>query len=270
MSMMGTLAKVAIGMAIAKGVGSMMNNRGGSDEYEQGQQGGGLGGMLGQLTGGAGGAGGGLGGMLGQLTGGAGSAAGGLGGMLGQLTGGAGGSGGLGGMLGQLASGAQGGGGLGGLLAGLAGGAVSGAGANAFGDMFNNALANGGEPEEEPDTDQEAAAALMLRAMIQAAKADGEIDESEQQKISEFLADLNEEDREFVVSELQTPVDIDGLVQDVPEGLEQPVYTMSIIGIELDHMDEAQYLRDFAEALGLGEGEVNAIHDKLGVPHIYS
>ena len=58
--------------------------------------GGGLGGMLGQVLGGAGG-GGGLGGMLGQVLGGAG-AAGGLGGALGQILGGAGGAGGQGGL----------------------------------------------------------------------------------------------------------------------------------------------------------------------------
>jgi uncharacterized membrane protein YebE (DUF533 family) len=63
--------------------------------------GGGLGDILGQLTGAAGGQGGGLGGALGQILGGAGAGQGGLGGALGQILGGAG-AGGLGGALGSI------------------------------------------------------------------------------------------------------------------------------------------------------------------------
>lgn len=87
---------------------------------------GGLGGMLGQILGGAGGQGGqglggqgtgGLGGALGQILQGAGGGQGpgGLGGILGQVLGGAGGAGGLGAILGQVMGGAGGQGAAGGL-----------------------------------------------------------------------------------------------------------------------------------------------------------
>jgi uncharacterized membrane protein YebE (DUF533 family) len=175
---MNTVAKMAVDFAVAKGMESVQKN-------------GGLGGLLGGLTGGsapqqAGGMGG-LGDMLGQLGGGSGAqSSGGLGGMLGQLTGGAGASGGLGGLLGQLggsSSAAAAGslGGLGALLGGLADarGGTSGAGLEA--------LVNQDNPADEPDEDE--IAKLMLRAMTQAARADGDLDQGEKAKLSTLLAD---------------------------------------------------------------------------------
>jgi len=67
MSLMKTLAKVAVGVAVAKGAKSMMQR---SAQGGAGQAGG-LGGLLGGLAGGGGAASGGLGGLLGSLAGGA-------------------------------------------------------------------------------------------------------------------------------------------------------------------------------------------------------
>ena len=272
MSLMGTLAKVAIGVAVAKGVGSMMKKGGaggglfgGAGAQTQGSaQGGGLEGLLGSVLGGqAGGAqqgssGGGLGGLLEQL-GGAGQAGG-------------QGGGGLGDLLGGLAGGAVGGGGLGGLLGGLAGKAQpqSSGGGGSFGDLLNSSLQNQGEPEVAPSADQEAAAGLMLRAMIQAAKSDGEIDVGEQKKLLKNLGDVSAEEEAFVDHEMNQPVDVPGLAAQVPRGMEQQVYTMSVLGIDLDSQAEAQYLHDLASAMSIGQAEVNAVHDHLGVQRIYS
>ena len=110
MSLMKTLAKVAIGIAVAKGVKKMTSGSGNRDQ----QSGGGLGSILGQLTKAAGGgqSGGGLGSILGQLSqAGSGQSGGGLGSILGQLS--------------QAGSG-QSGGGLGSILGGLAGAAGGG------------------------------------------------------------------------------------------------------------------------------------------------
>ncbi len=83
MSLMGTLAKVAMGIAVAKGVGKMMGGG------RSGGSGGGLGDLLGGLTGGGskGGSGGGLGGILDSLGGGSkiSNSEGGSGGGLGDL-----------------------------------------------------------------------------------------------------------------------------------------------------------------------------------------
>ena len=327
MSLMKTLAKVAIGVAVAKGVSSMTSK--GRAAPQRGASGGG--GLLDALTGGgsAGGsrpqAGGGLEDMLGSLLGGgqqqAGRSTGGLGGMLDGLSdasrphggvqssrgkssgglddlldglsGGGGGQsqGGLGDLLSGMSKG--GGGNLGGLLGGLLGaGSAAGAGTAAptpaparkakstdkdksankqgsFGDKFNQSLSHGGEPEIPPTPQQEFAAGLMLRAMIQAAKSDGKIDDSERQKLLGKLGDISPEERDFVNAELAAPIDVKGLANQVPNGMEAQVYAMSIMGIDLDNRTEAQYLHDFATALGIDKRGVNNIHEQLGVPSIY-
>ncbi len=272
MSLMGTLAKVAIGVALAKGAGKMMQG-GGSDTgggllggaSSQASQGGGLEDTLRGMLGGGGqqaGAGaGGLGGLLESLTGGqtgsqqAGAPAGGLNDLLGGLTGGSGATGGLGGLLGGLMGAAKGG-------AGTAGGG--------FGDMLNQALASGEEPETAPSQEQEVAAGLMLSAMIQAAKSDGKIDAAEEQKLLGRLGDVSAEERAFVQAEMQKPVDVDALAREVPRGLEAQVYAMSVMGIDLDSKAEAQYLHALAGALGVDQAGVNNIHAQLGVQPLYS
>ncbi len=283
MSMMKTLAKVAIGVALAKGASGMMKRAGSAkggtgsgglfggahspERQAQAQTGGGLEGMLGSILGG-GGAGGGQGG------------AGGLGGLLEQLGGGTsasgGASGGLNDLLGGLAGAAQQGGGMGtggldGLLGGLLGaGAAQGGPKGGFGDLLNQAIARQDEPEEQPSQDQEAAAALMLRAMIQAMKSDGEIDSAEQAKLLDRLGDVSPEERAFVQGEMQRRIDVQDLANDVPRGLEQQVYAMSLMGIDLDNQNEAQYLHQLATAMNVAPEMVNHIHDQMGAQRIYS
>ncbi len=322
MSLVGTLAKVAIGVAIAKGVGSMMQQGAAGSAGPGGSAGtGGLFGgpnspqaanagagglediMKSVLGGGAaspgtatrsagGAASGGLGGLLEQLAGAGGgmasggSAQGGIGGLLEQLAGGAAGgagAGGLGDLLGQLtgqggtsSSSASTGGGLGDLLGGLLGaagaGAAGGAASNgkSFGDILNTALQTGGEPPVPPTPHQEAAAALLLRAMIQAAKSDGSIDAAEKAKIMQNLKDATPAEIKFVNALVAAPVDVDGLVRAVPKGLESQVYTMSVMAIDLDNQNEANYLHALAQGLGIGQSQVNAIHAQLGVPALYA
>lgn len=277
MSLMGTLAKVAIGVALAKGAGKMMQGGGSASQGSSNNGGGLLGGASSQAT-----QGGGLEDALrGMLGGGgqqAGAGAGGLGGLLESLTGGQTGSqqagapsGGLNDLLGGLAGGA-GGAGLGGLLGGLMGAAKGGAGSagGGFGDMLNQALANDAEPEATPSQEQEVAAGLMLSAMIQAAKSDGKIDAAEEQKLLGRLGDVSPEERAFVQAEMQKPVDVDALAREVPRGLEAQVYAMSVMGIDLDSQAEAQYLHALASALGVDQTGVNHIHEQLGVQPLYS
>ena len=278
MSLMSTLAKVAIGVAVAKGAGAMMNKGSGAS---QASAGGGLGGLLGSLTGaggaGAGGAGG-LQGMLGGLMGGSGGAsggAGGLGGLLESLSGAQSGGqgGGLQSMLGGLA-GAGGAGGLMGALAGAMGGAAKPAAtpSNAsFGHVLNSAFDANPEPAIEPTADQEAAAGLMLRAMIQAAKSDGNFDDAEREKLIGQLGDeIDSDEAAFVQAEMKAPVDVDGLVGQVPRGMEPQVYAMSVIAINLDSQAEAKYLHQLAQGLGLSVETINDVHAQLGVPSLYA
>lgn len=297
MSMMKTLAKVAIGVAVAKGAKAMMSGASTSQSgglggllggaQTQASSGGGLGDMMGQILGGGGasaqsGGMGGLGGLLEQLGGGSLNTqlqqgnmqtrgGGGLEDMLGSLLGGGAAqpaqqSGGLGGLLGGAAAG----GGLGGLLGGLlsaAGGAKAQPQGGAFGDTLNQAML-GNEPAA-PTVQQEALAALMLRAMIQAAKSDGKLDEHERAKLLDQLGDVSPEEQAFVQAELAKPVDVDALIDQIPRGMEQQVYTMSVMAIDLDSQAEAQYLHSLASGLGIDPAHVNAIHGQLGVQKIY-
>lgn len=241
MSLMGTLGKVAMGVMIAKGVGKMMSSGG------SGSSGGGLGGLLGGLTGGGSGSAGGLGGLLGGLTGqsSAGGSSGGLGGLLNSL----GGNPGTATPYGSNANNAQP------------------APTPNFGDLFNTAFQ--GEEPEVTNTDEENAK-LMIRAMISSAKADGELDADEQQKLTEHLADASPEEIEFVRQQLQEPSDIQGIIRDVPAGMEKQVYLMSLLGITLDSKEEAIYLDKLARGLNISQEESNRIHEQLGAPKLYN
>ena len=293
MSLMKTLAKVAIGVAVAKGAKAMMDSGAKGSSARAGQTGG-LGGLLGGLmnqTGGqagssrphggahspSAGSGGGLEGMLGGLLGGSGAARaetgggmpGGLGGLLEQLGGGGSkGSGGLGGLLGGLASAA----GAGGLLAGANKTMQQRPERNdrSFGDVLNSQFDATPEPEIEPSQDQEAAAGLMLAAMIQAAKSDGNFDADERDKLLNKLGEVDAEEAAFVNAQLKAPVDIDALVRQTPNGMGPQIYAMSVLGIDLDTQDEAQYLDKLAKAYGMKAAEVNDIHAQMGVPSLYT
>lgn len=259
MSLVGTLGRIAVGVAMAKGVGKMMGGRSGG--------GGGLGGALGGALGG-GGSGGGLGGLLGSVLGGGASG--------GNAGGSAGGLGGLGSLLGGGAAAGGMAGGLGGLLESISGGGSPAANAGStapssgsLGDLLNGALQGKSIPEPEPA--QEDQARILIRAMVNAAKSDGEIDQTEQQKIVANLGDdVSDEERQFVISEMKAPLDADGFIASVPRGAGPQVYMMSLLGIDLDSREEAQYLDKLRKGVGMSEADANAIHQKLGVPTLYS
>ena len=281
MSMMKTLAKVAIGVAVAKGVSGLMKKNSGGQTASRGQVG--EGGLFGgvhspQAQTRSGSGSGGLEDLLGAVLGGKPGAApsgqpGGLGGLLEQLGGARAGAG-------HGGSGAPGGG-LNDLLKGLVGDrapapslgddetASAGPGGG-FGDLLNQAIARQDEPETPPSRDQEAMAALMLRAMIMAMKSDGQIDAGEHQKLMGRLGDVSREEQAFVENELRQPVDANAIARDVPRGLEAQVYAMSVMGIDLDNQNEAKYLHELAQAMGVEPSDVNDIHDQMGVPHIYA
>lgn len=273
MSLMNMVAKVAVGYALAKGVGAVTRS-GGMGKVMEGLQGraagtgtpmggapagsGGLGDMIGRLGGGAtpGGAGGGLGDMLGQLTGASagGAAQGGLGGLLGQLSGGnpggelsGGGLGGIGGMLGGMAAARAGDSGAAGSLEALLGREM---------------------PAEEPP--EEESAGLMIRAMISAARCDGELDGNEKETLLATIGEgAGQEEMAFVQAAMSAPVSARTIAQDTPKGMETQVYSMSVMAIEPDHPAEAQYLHELAGSLGISEGTANEIHDSFGVPRLY-
>lgn len=258
MSLVGTLGRIAVGIAVAKGVGGLMNRRGGGSA-------GGLGG-LGGLLGGA------LGGGQQQQSPNMGGSA---------TSGSTGGLGDLGALLGGSSGGGMSGG-LGGLLESIAGGSSSSQTSNldpraevkppvggSLGDLLNGALQGKQIPEPEPA--QEDQARILIQAMVNAAKSDGEIDTEEQQKIVANLGDdVSDAERDFVLNEMRTPLDTDAFIRSIPRGAEMQVYMMSLLGINLDSREEAVYLDTLRKGIGMSEDQCNAIHQKMGVPTIYN
>ncbi|SFR04215.1 DUF533 domain-containing protein [Poseidonocella sedimentorum] len=170
------------------------------------------------------------------------------------------GNGGLGALMGAFGSG-QGGAGLAGLLA-AAGGMV----ATGQARTQETLSAIGAEPV---NAEMEAQSGLMLRAMFQSVKADGRIDKDEQAQIMAFLGDdATEADTTFLRTQLAAPIDIESLAGDTPAHLAPQVYAASLMTIRVDTEAEQQYLRDLAEALGLDAATVAALHTQMGAPAI--
>jgi len=228
--------------------------------------GGGLGDLLGSVLGGAksgagGGSGGGLGGMLSSVLGGSKtSAPAQSGGGLGDL---------LGGVLGSGSS-AQGGGG-GADLGGLIGAAL-----NQFGNN-EQAAQNNTQPksfeEHSPGMVHSQAceqATLMIRAMVNAAKADGRVDKQEQENILGKLGNVTQDEIDFLKHEMAQPLDVAGFARSIPQGMGNQIYAMSLMAIDLDANPEAQYLHQLAQGLNISQQTANQIHQQLGAPTLYS
>lgn len=97
----------------------------------------------------------------------------------------------------------------------------------------------------------------VLRAMIAAAKSDGHIDSSEQQRIFGKLDELQlgTEAKAFVVDELRRPLDIDAVVATAktPE-IATEIYAASVLAIDPDDPAEQAYLSMLAARLKLDPG----------------
>lgn len=284
MGLMGTLAKVAIGYAAARGVDRMSGGQGigsllgGGAQVPAKTQAASLQGQMGKLMGGQMPQGGGMQEMMEAMQ------KGGMGAMPGAAAGadnpmadmmkslqsggmdlsaimGRAGTGKGEGLLSQLGAGGTG---LAGMFAALAGTTADAQGQGASGVL--NAMSSQNAPPEA-----EEAAGLMLRAMIQAAKSDGDIDRAEQAKILETLGDdADPSDRAFIQAQLKAPVDPDALAADTPEPQRMQVYSASLMTIRVDTQAEAQYLDRLARALQLDEAVVNMLHMQMGMQPLYA
>ena len=109
-------------------------------------------------------------------------------------------------------------------------------------------------------------AKLMIRAMVQAAKADGQIDDQERQTILDHLSDASDDEIAFVKAELDAPIDVSGLANDTAAHMKAQVYSAALMAITVDTEAEKQYLANLAAALGLEAQKVADIHKAMGKP----
>ncbi|MCV6585447.1 MAG: tellurite resistance TerB family protein [Marinibacterium sp.] len=109
-------------------------------------------------------------------------------------------------------------------------------------------------------------AKFLIRAMIQAAKADGEIDPQEQQVLIAHLGNLGPDEIAFVKAELAAPADLQGLLNDAAATGREQIYATSLGAIRVDNAAESAYLRQLASGLGLSDADRDAIHARMGLP----
>lgn len=110
---------------------------------------------------------------------------------------------------------------------------------------------------------------LALRAMLAAAKADGQIDEAEMDRILGHLKadEVTEAERRFVLDEIRKPLDPSDLAKDVRNPAQAAeVYAASLLAIDIDSEAEREYLRKLASALRLDSGVVSFLHQTTGAP----
>jgi len=220
-------------------------------------------------------------GSLSQMMGGGGSGqatkagAGGLGGMLGDVLGSLGNNkaalGGLGALAGALLGGGK----------SASRGAVGGGGLAMLASLAFSALKKAGQaPAQpprallEPQTPQEQQALeddaeIIVKAMINAAKADGKIDQQEIEKIVGKLDDdgLTQEEKNFFVSEANKPLDLNGVVASAggQADMAAQIYAASLLAIEVDTRAEQQYMQQLASGLGLHPQVASHIERTLGM-----
>jgi uncharacterized membrane protein YebE (DUF533 family) len=109
---------------------------------------------------------------------------------------------------------------------------------------------------------------LTVRAMINAAKADGRIDEDEMQKVVGELQEggISAAEREYLLAEVRKPANTDEIVRAVPnQQVAAQVYAASLLAIEADTPAERTYLQGLARDLRLDPRVVEQMHATLGV-----
>ena len=119
-------------------------------------------------------------------------------------------------------------------------------------DLLHDVLGGGGGSSAPAVSDQQRQAAnedaeILIRAMCNAAKADGQIDQSEIDAITSRLGDIDEHEAAFLRRELQAPLDLEAFCDSVPRDLTQQAYAFSLLGMKLDTQREAQYLGAVAQ-----------------------
>lgn len=115
------------------------------------------------------------------------------------------------------------------------------------------------------DTEQKAG--LLLRAMIQAARADGDLDADEEARILGAMGpDPDEDDMTFLRTQLAAPIDPDSLAADTPAEFRPQVYAMALTAIVADSAAEVAFLDRLAAACDLAAPVRAALHLAAGKP----
>ncbi len=161
------------------------------------------------------------------------------------------------------------------MLGGLAGAMLGGSQIRRLGGLLSGIGGRDDDPGSSPQSPpaeglSDADAELLVRAMCNAAKADGHVDGEEANRIvAEVGEDATAEEQIFLRRELRSPrLSAREFASNIGPELSFDVYAVSLIAITVDTMEEAAYLRDLRDALGLSHADADQIHDQLSVPRL--
>ena len=116
------------------------------------------------------------------------------------------------------------------------------------------------------EAEQQSLARNLLRAMISAAKSDGQIDATEQSNIFGAMDrfELDPDDKAFILDEMRAPLDIDAIARSArnPEEASE-IYAASLLAIDVDSPAERGYLSLLAARLKLDDALVAHLHATL-------
>ena len=122
-------------------------------------------------------------------------------------------------------------------------------------------------PAERENLEREAG--LVLQAMINAAKADGQIDQAEVDRIVGRLGEMgiDRQAQEFLIGEMRKPMDTDALVNAAAgrPGLAAQLYAASLMAIEVDTPAEMDYLKRLGQRLNLKPETLSALENTVGM-----
>lgn len=108
-------------------------------------------------------------------------------------------------------------------------------------------------------------ALLLLRAMVFAARADGHIDETEQDRISKVVAQMAPgQDADALLGQLlNAPIDPAALAAEVQSAEQgEDLYRLSCMIVDIDHFMERSYLDALAGALNIDEARKGALEEE--------
>lgn len=110
---------------------------------------------------------------------------------------------------------------------------------------------------------------LVLKSMISAAKADGQVDPEEMQKIVGEMGaqQLSDAEKAFLMGELAKPVDADALAREATTPQEATAaYAASVMVIGTQSAQEQTYLQQLAQKLRLDPQLVTQVHQQVASP----
>jgi uncharacterized membrane protein YebE (DUF533 family) len=126
------------------------------------------------------------------------------------------------------------------------------------------------EPQSAADRQQlEQHSEIVLKATINAAKADGQIDQGEMQRIVGKLQErgMGKEAQQYVLTEMTKPLEIQALIAAAKEQptLAAQIYAASLLAIAVDAPAEKNYLDQLAAGLGLKPEVTQRIKKMVGL-----